>query len=298
MPFPDDYWSTYEHEVSSLRDFLEAVLTISAYQAATDSRFVWRGATDASWPLYSSLARHLLARLGRMPTESEIRDAERAVLAEARQWALDWHATGGRLTALEVLAALQHFGGPTRLVDFSFNPLIALWFAVEKTDTVDGRVFAIDVATRLVDGVPTEARDPWWFQESKRVDQPWMTECWVWRPPPIEPRIVRQEGCFVVGGIPSTHPGRNVDRAGSRLMKADEVRQCMSVPFRLIKYDHAVAASTGTALKGTPPRARAFTLRISKKAEIRRDLERSFGYSNATLFPDMAGFHERNRLTT
>jgi hypothetical protein len=55
MAFPDDYWATYEHSVSSLGEFLEAVEVISAYQVATGSRFVWRGVAVASRPLYSSL---------------------------------------------------------------------------------------------------------------------------------------------------------------------------------------------------------------------------------------------------
>lgn len=37
------------------------------------------------------------------------------------------------LTALELLGKLQHFKFPTRLLDFSFSPFVALWFAVHNS---------------------------------------------------------------------------------------------------------------------------------------------------------------------
>jgi hypothetical protein len=43
---------------------------------------------------------------------------------------------------IERLAKLQHYGIPTRLIDVTIDPLIALYFAVEKVDsTSDGNVF-------------------------------------------------------------------------------------------------------------------------------------------------------------
>ncbi|MEI5919463.1 FRG domain-containing protein [Bacillus cereus] len=38
---------------------------------------------------------------------------------------------------IEHLAKLQHYGFPTRLIDVTINPLVALYFAVQDTDTVD-----------------------------------------------------------------------------------------------------------------------------------------------------------------
>jgi type I restriction enzyme M protein len=48
---------------------------------------------------------------------------------------------------LEVLAYAQHHGAPTRLLDWSKNPIVGLWFAVsEKThDDVDGIVFRLGI---------------------------------------------------------------------------------------------------------------------------------------------------------
>jgi len=294
MALPADYWASFEHVAASLGDFLGAVEKVSAYQAATESRFVWRGVADAAWPMYSLLVREYLTKHSTMPLESQLRDFETAVLAEAREWRLDWHPSGGRLTALELLAAMQHYGAPTRMLDFTFNPLIALWFAVEKLDHRDGRVFAIDISQRLVGRDDASAPDPWWYRIGPGSATEWTTESWVWRPPPFEARMVRQEGCFLMGGVPSTQPLRNKRRPGGGWdpLRAAEVRECMSVPFKLINYDQAVAASEGRNLVGKPPKARAFTLRISNKADLRRGLEQAFGYSYSSLFPDFAGLRD------
>src|SRR5581483_7280721 len=270
MPLPNDYWDSYEHEVSTLAAFLEAVQTISAFQSATDARFVWRGAADADWPLYSSLARRFWEINGRAPTESDLRLFESAVIDEARQWGLDWHPGGGRLTALELLAALQHYGVPTRLLDFTFNPLIALWFAVEKYDEVDGRVFAIDISPRLVGREFTAGSNPWWLAAPPSSVDAWATESWAWVPPPFESRIVHQQGCFLAGGVPSTTPPRNARINGEwQLLRVDEIHRCMSLPFRLINYNRAMAATQNRPLRGGKPQARAFTLRVTPKAVLR-----------------------------
>src|SRR5438046_878265 len=115
MALPDDYWRSYEKEISSIEECFDAVRKISAYQKLTDSRFVWRGAAGADWGLHSSLVRRYQnAHGGQVPSETQLRNFEKTVLAEAQEWGLDWHTAAGRLTALELLGALQHYGVPTR----------------------------------------------------------------------------------------------------------------------------------------------------------------------------------------
>lgn len=292
MTIRSRYWGSYEKRISSLAGFLEAVRMISAYQSATGARFVWRGIADSRWPLYSSLVRSYIKQTGSIPTESQLRDAEREVIKEAHEWVLDWHPRGGRLTGLELLASLQHYGVPTRLLDFTFNPLIALWFAVEGASHPRGRVFAIDISERMIGREEASRPDPWWWSDwSPKAATGWTAQSWIWRPPPLEPRMVRQEGCFLMGGVPSTVPRRNVfDEGKWRSLVADEVRACMSVPLALINYEQAVRAYEGRKWVGKPPKAKAFTLRVGNKDVLRAEIEQAFSYSHSSLFPDFAGF--------
>lgn len=64
----------------------------------------------------------------------------------------------------------------------------------------------------------------------------------------------------------------------------------MSVPFRLIAYDQAVAAFNGQHHTGAPPKARAFTLKITgDKAALSAELAQGFGHTHRSLFPDFPG---------
>src|SRR5690554_5375655 len=98
-PEPISTWSEFQVAVNSLT---------SSY---ADHRLVWRGVRNADWGLYSSLYRALSETLGRPPTEDDMVRAEKSLLTIARD---DWRFDG--TSALELLAQVQHFGGPTRLI--------------------------------------------------------------------------------------------------------------------------------------------------------------------------------------
>lgn len=121
----------------SASELMTAIARVGTH--GTNHRFAWRGHSDADFEWVSSLHR-TLADEGTDVTEAALVEREEKILNEARRWGLG--VEGGQLVDdLQLLADLQHFGIPTRLVDVTSNPMTALWFATApalppRTDTV------------------------------------------------------------------------------------------------------------------------------------------------------------------
>jgi len=54
------------------------------------------------------------------------------------------HEFEGIVSHGEILSKMQHYGVPTRLLDITSNPLVALYFACEENIDKDGKVFVLE----------------------------------------------------------------------------------------------------------------------------------------------------------
>jgi hypothetical protein len=98
--------------------------------------YAWRGQSDATYKLSSSLYRRI-ENSGEAVSEKALRTEEIKILEEARRWGLG-RDLGPSATDLHLLALLQHHGVPTRLLDVTSNPITALWFAAEQHAGTNG----------------------------------------------------------------------------------------------------------------------------------------------------------------
>lgn len=89
---------------------------------------VYRGDGDASWPLLTSLD-----KLGGPGAPHSKADLEEHILRNFIRYSRP-HFTTPPINEWEVLVAAQHHGLPTRLLDWTYSPLVAAHFA-----TVSGR---------------------------------------------------------------------------------------------------------------------------------------------------------------
>jgi hypothetical protein len=287
---PTDFFAPWEQgPVESWLEFQDAVNELtSRYEG---SRLLWRGARDANWGVHSSLSRGMRSVLGRYPTEAELVDAEKRTLELARQ---DWRFDG--IPALEVLAQLQHFGGPTRLLDVTENPLVALWFATEPArvgeDETDARIFAFvtppsgDVQLNRNWG----SRHPHWHDlrtDELRAAAKWGTGLGrrSWRPPAYHPRIGSQSAGFLIDGAPIEAERHGLGRKGpatEETWSVTEMREFASIPLKLTTIREGELPATA---------APVFTYRLAWKAkdQIRRQLESRYGYRASSIYSDMFG---------
>jgi hypothetical protein len=168
---------------------------------------VYRGMRNATWPLLTSLD-----RLGGVhPPHSKTR-LEAHVLRNFIRYARPYLAPGAA-NDWEYLVSAQHHGVPTRLLDWTYSPLIAAHFATlpRREEDTDRAVWRLDwqrvhrhfrfpaLALGLDDlghtpraGAPLT---PWELFEADPTDRPFA--CMV-EPPSVDPRMVGQSAAFTL----------------------------------------------------------------------------------------------------
>ena len=105
---------------------------------------MFRGQSHAGWPLRSGASRRLAAHgIAEVNPDflDEYLEYHRNLLDRARRVA-PYGQRDRTESPLQLLAKLQHFGAATGLLDFSYSPLVALWFACEDPSR-EGKVFFV-----------------------------------------------------------------------------------------------------------------------------------------------------------
>src|SRR5580692_10807815 len=164
------------------------------------SQWAFRGERDERWPLYSSISRYLQA-FGVAPAAWTKQEARilRAFKRKAHQF-LDKPPDPD--DDFQWMALMQHHGAPTRLIDFTWSPYVAAFFALERT-LADGVVWAMNPSR--VDSSRNAKRirvDPRvhgnfsrYFLAGKRHF------IWMGEPHTMNRRLIAQSGTFAVPGV-------------------------------------------------------------------------------------------------
>jgi hypothetical protein len=148
------------------------------YYTLRRGAWVFRGHSNAGYQLIPSV--------GRLRHTSRSYDKlETSLLAMFRRGAVI-HLTTQPRNNWEWLALAQHHGLPTRLLDWTFNPLVALYFAVEANSETDAVLIALNAGKKM-SGAFVESGDP------LAIDMPMK-----YLPSAQTPRIVAQEGLFTI----------------------------------------------------------------------------------------------------
>lgn len=170
--------------VESLGDFVEYITT----RLPPGGRWwVYRGQEDHSWGLVPKILRPPFERFRKMETPSITPKQHETRVIEAFERLARAYLPDRELSPWELLALAQHHGIATRLLDWTSNPLVALFFAVDWPN--QGRDSAVWCCCG--DSLPTAgATSP--FQTDEIV---------FYDPPRISPRISVQSGCLTATPI-------------------------------------------------------------------------------------------------
>ena len=153
-PFPHTEYETKTPD-ATIFDLWDDLVNFLAIKYLDPSTWGWvfRGLKKFSYELESTLERRLKRRikgrayLDRGDPYISLQTAEDYLLRQFKRAA--HHFVGSSLlpdnrdNRLEWLALMQHYGAPTRLLDFTRSPYVACFFAFEETDIDEGKKCAI-----------------------------------------------------------------------------------------------------------------------------------------------------------
>lgn len=169
---------------------------------------IFRGQSDSSWALEPSINRYRAKlttinnshcpMVGREKLDwaKKMRSLEVDMLGNLKNSYAARDTFGENIGFIEGLVNLQHYGAPTRLLDFTESPYIALFFAASEGESSFSLYSAATSPLEVVNNEEDLNLDYLWGEEG--ANEP---RVYIYRPKFCNPRIEAQKGLFL---FPST----------------------------------------------------------------------------------------------
>lgn len=228
----------------------------------------WRGQSDVDWGIDCTAFRRLSKglpdeNLKPGTLEGTVREYERRLLEDARMVG-HGDRDGRRLNDLELLGVLRHYGAATRMMDFTRNAFLALWFATQSNPKCYGLLMGIHPkpgnARRL------RSEDQLNMKLEDLLDQDDMKDSYIfWEPRHLFERMRVQQSLFLFGEVVRRPWGAApLGALGGTTRLADEL-----------------------VLIAVSPRLKR---QMNDETGYRAGWETLFGYSERYVYPDLEGY--------
>lgn len=236
----------------------------------------WRGQGSMSWRVASGATRSGI-------TGDALVEHERRMIAVGRRIGMD---NAQHLGDWEILARFRHNGAATRLIDITTDPFVALFMLCDPVGNAqvldaEGLLLAVNRSALR------EIKRPWETGSYELMVTTAQHNALVYTTPPIDPRIAAQRGEFML----SSHP-----------LPAHQARECELFPitkppgWTRNNLEKTLGDRQLTGKAGKPQRSFPTLLGIRVPAEVKpmlsQMLERNFGFTRETIYPDWAGLAE------
>lgn len=117
--------------IDSVQEYIKIVLEMKKQK---DGDLIFRGHASKDYELKPSIGRKDYSEEKEMKVFMDFKKQYFSYTSERPE------------TDMDILFLAQHYGLPTRLLDWSYNPMIALYFACESHDEVDGAIYSLSLS--------------------------------------------------------------------------------------------------------------------------------------------------------
>jgi hypothetical protein len=192
---------------------LETIDSVIETLCSLPNNYIYRGHASATWRLESTLERLIGEQWSK---ESADKFEQYSLQTFQSKYHLYDHENIEPESKLAWLSLMQHYGVPTRLLDFTLSPFVALYFAIEAYDHRGGddlAIFSIDYSSFMERSVNYIREKDNSFIETREsvatrqdevfteiVDRFSYDIAWVTEPRQLNVRLDRQSGCFLLSG--------------------------------------------------------------------------------------------------
>ena len=189
-------------EISSLAEYINQIDEITH----PEKNYLYRGQEDEAWRITSSAYRRLVSSSENLGQEADLPPYplrylyQNYLLKIVDEIKLKYPSTYRDLSPLECMAHLQHNRVATGLIDFTFSPLVALWFACTDENT-NGKVIVLENDSEKIEEITTIEQLQQDLEAFFSVDQ----ENWYLWSPTLDSQIVEtqrlimQQSVFLFG---------------------------------------------------------------------------------------------------